>query len=254
MPETELRLIVLPVSPWSERARWALDHHRLAYRTIVHTPFLGERRLRRYVGKDKPRATVPVLLAGDRVYSESWDIARYADQHGSGAPLIVPAMETEIRAWCDRADEAMQSGRALLVEELAASSAALDEVAPPAIPRPLRPLVRPVARFATRWLRRKYSPSLESSAELQAKFREKLELLRPALRGGDYLLGSFTFADIVMATCLQSVMPVPDRYIPIGPATREVWTQPELAAELSDLIAWRDRLYEKHRPPRSPGD
>lgn len=247
---TELRLIVLPVSPWSERARWALDHHQLSYRTIIHTPFLGERRLRRYVGKEKVRATVPVLLSGDRVISESWDIARYADAHGRGAPLIDPELETKVRAWCDRADEAMQSARLLLVDKLASSPAALDENAPPNIPRALRPLVRPVARFATQWLAKKYRSSSEPQETLRAKFRAQLEFLRSALSGGDYLLGRFTFADIVMATCLQSIQPPGERYLRLGPATREVWTQPELAAEVSDLIAWRDRLYEKHRPPR----
>jgi glutathione S-transferase len=50
-----------------------------------------------------------------------------------------------------------------------------------------------------------------------------------------------------MASALQGVSAVADDYIPLGPATRAVWTQPELAAEFSDLVAWRDRLYERHR-------
>ena len=62
------RLFVLAVSPWSERAKWALDHHRIAYETIQHAPFLGERRLRRLVGTGKERATVPVLITGGQVH------------------------------------------------------------------------------------------------------------------------------------------------------------------------------------------
>ena len=73
--------------------------------------------------------------------------------------------------------------------------------------------------------------------------------LRAGLAGGDHLLGRFTYADIVMATLLQGIAPVADRYIPLGPATRAAWTQPELLRDNADLVAWRDRLYERHRPP-----
>ena len=48
---------------------------------------------------------------------------------------------------------------------------------------------------------------------------------------------------------VSGVSPVADRYVPLGPATRAAWTQPELVAANADLIAWRDRLYERHRPP-----
>lgn len=39
--------------------------------------------------------------------------------------------------------------------------------------------------------------------------------------------------------------------IRLGPATRAVWTQPALAAEFADLLAWRDGLYAAHRPGRT---
>ena len=50
-----------------------------------------------------------------------------------------------------------------------------------------------------------------------------------------------------MASVLQGVAPVSGQYIRLGPATRGVWTQPALAAEFSDLIAWRDELYARQR-------
>jgi len=43
------------------------------------------------------------------------------------------------------------------------------------------------------------------------------------------------------------VRPVKDSFIALGPGTREVWTQPELAARFADLLDWRDAIYEKHR-------
>jgi glutathione S-transferase len=98
------QLVSLKVSPWSERAKWALDHHGLTYDVVEHFPILGERRLRRIVGAGKPKATVPVLIAGDEVLSESWDIASYADRVGTGAKLFPPGHETAIRKWTTLAD------------------------------------------------------------------------------------------------------------------------------------------------------
>lgn len=244
-----LRLVVLPVSPYSERARWALDHHRLAYQTITHVPFLGERRLRKLVGPDQPKATVPVLLTGEATLTDSWDIASFADRTGSGARLIPADRETEIRDWNRRANDTSASVRGLIVARMMDNPAALDESQPPATPRFLRPLVRPVARHAMRWFAQKHGVDPADEAGPRAAMRALLVELRGALGGRPYLTGSFSYADIVMASCLQGISAVADEYIPLGPATRAVWTQPELIAEFSDLVTWRDRLYAQHRRP-----
>ena len=244
------RLVALRISPWSERAKWALDHHRIAYTTLDHAPFVGERRLRRLVGSGKPRATVPVLLAGAEVLTESWDIARYADRHGSGSKLIPAEREAEVRRWNDLADETMAAARALVIAAMLASAEALDEGLPPGVPRALRPLLRPIGRYAMIWFARKYGARLADAQQHQAKLRSTLQTLRAALAASDpYLLGAFSYADIVMATTLQSVSPVDKRYIRLGGATQKAWTQKELAAEFADLITWRDQLYARHRTP-----
>lgn len=241
-------LVVLPMSPWSERARWVLDHHGLAYNREVHTPFLGERRLRRLTGPGKARATVPILIAGGAVLTESWDIAVYADREGKGAPLLPPALEPEIRRWAKHADDLMGVGRALITASMLASPAARDETLPRAVPRWLRPLFRPMTRAVTAWFGRKYALALGDGAAQQAAIRAALFELREALSKRPlYLLGEFSYADIVMATSLQGILPVADRYLRLGPATRQAWTNAALAAEFSDLIAWRDQIYERHR-------
>jgi glutathione S-transferase len=246
----EPKLVLLRVSPWSERARWALDHHRIAYRVVEHFPIIGERRLRQLVGPDKPRATVPVLLAGGEVLSESWDIARYADRHGQGTKLFPTEHEAVIQRWTTLADETMQAGRALIVSAMLASPAALDEGAPPAVPKWARPALRPVTRQATRAFGRKYGVDLEAQAAHLAKLRGALDELRKGLGAGAlHLLGSFTYADIAMATLLQGISPVADRYLQLGPATRAAWTRGALAKEFADLVAWRDALYESRRKP-----
>jgi glutathione S-transferase len=241
-------LVSLHVSPWSERAKWALDHHGLAYKLVHHLPVFGEGRLRRLVGPDKPRATVPVLVAGDTVVSESWDIAAYADRVGSRSKLIPPEHEAAIRRWTTLADETMQAGRQLVLGALLRSPAGLDEASPSFVPAWMRPLSRPVARQITRALLKKYPrPRDDDDADRRA-LRPALDEIRRAREGGaPFLLGSFTYADIVMATMLQAISPVDDRFIRLGPATRLVWTQAALAKEYADLIAWRDELYARQR-------
>jgi glutathione S-transferase len=253
MVDSTPRLVALPVSPWSERARWALDHHRLDYELVLHVPFLGERRLRRLVamkkvGPTKKRATVPVLVLPGAVLTESWDIVQHADRHGHSTPLLPDDRLQEIRRYTDLADRTMEAGRALVMRRLLASGEALDETLPPAVPLALRPWLRPVTRFGARWFARKYDLRLDAQAEQTGVVRAALAAVRAALAGGSsYLLGSFTYADIVMAGLLQSVVPVVQPHIPLGPATRRVWTSPALAAEFADVVAWRDQLYERHR-------
>src|SRR4051812_19657233 len=90
-------LVVLRYSPWSERARWALDHHELRYELVRHEPFIGERKLRRLVGNKTKRPTVPVLITPEGLLTESWDIVEYADRVGGRSKLIPAEHEVAIR-------------------------------------------------------------------------------------------------------------------------------------------------------------
>ena len=245
------KLVGLYLSPWTERAKWALDHHRLIYKTIEHIPVIGERRLRRLVGPNKPRATVPVLLADGEVLTESWDIARYADRVGESTPLISPESEQDITKWQLLADNAMNAGRAIVIARTIASDEALDENAPPPAPRWLRPVLRPVTRAAMRMFGRKYGARLDDLDGATAAMRTALSAVRRGLAGGSHLLGEFSYADIIVATLMQAVLPVSDQYVRVGPANRRVWTHDALATEFADLIAWRDRLYQSQRPART---
>jgi glutathione S-transferase len=96
------------------------------------------------------------------------------------------------------------------------------------------------------FLRWKYGFGSNGEAS-QRTMRAALEDLRAALAGRTYLLDTFTYADVAMAVVLQMVRPVSDRYMPLGPAGREVWTNEELARSFADLVEWRDRLYACHR-------
>ena len=54
----------IPFSPWSEKARWALDHHQIDYREAPFMPVFGEFALRFRMRKPFGAVTVPNLHDG----------------------------------------------------------------------------------------------------------------------------------------------------------------------------------------------
>src|SRR5690606_17418493 len=84
-------LVGLVYSPWTQRARWALDHHRVVYRSEPYTPLLGELALRRRLGRFRGRVSVPVLFTDAAVIDDSVAIARHAEAVGSGGPRFADA-------------------------------------------------------------------------------------------------------------------------------------------------------------------
>jgi len=246
-------LVSLRYSPWSERARWVLDHHRISYRTLQHDPFLNELRLRHLAGWPRGRVTVPLLLAGERRYRTSWDIACYADSVGSGERLIPDELTSAIAEIDSLAERAMNLGRSLLVDALLADPSALDASWPSWVPAPVASGLRPLARFGTRWFARKYALDFGSLAADREGVRVVLDELRRRSAGRQFLLDRFSYADIIVATCLQLVTPVSDRHWRLEPAQRRVWTRPDLAGDYPDLLQWRDSIYEScRRPAASP--
>ncbi|MGD0529552.1 MAG: glutathione S-transferase N-terminal domain-containing protein [Polyangiaceae bacterium] len=250
MATPALRLVTLHVSPWSERARWALDHHRLAYRKEEHLVYLGEGKLRRLTGK--ARNTVPILVADGQVLTDSWDIARYADRLGrerGASPSLFPEEHLGvIEGWAKKTDRLLQAGRGLVMRALARDPEALDESLPGPVPRAVRPLLRPVVRGVTRYFTRKYDLGGDEREAVElVTVRGVLDEMRALGLAGRTVLGSFSYADIALASALQGISPVADRHWPLRPATRRVWTREAVAKEYADLLAWRDWVYDTHR-------
>ncbi|HEU5060347.1 MAG TPA: glutathione S-transferase N-terminal domain-containing protein [Kofleriaceae bacterium] len=240
-------LTAMPISPWSEKARWALDHHRIRYAEEVYTPMLSEPALRWRLRRARGPVTVPVLFADGEAYTDSFEIAHYAERRGAGAPLFRRGLEAAIARWNRLSDAAMRAGRALVSFRVENDPQARSEALPDLVPRALRRPLDPVARVGVRFLARKYGFRDDEHAH-RAELRARLIEMRDALSDGrHYLLGEFTYADIAMAAALQFVAPVGDRHIQLGPASRRAWTDLELAGELTDLLEWRDQLYAARR-------
>jgi glutathione S-transferase len=238
-------LVHLPQSPWSEKARWALDHHGVEYRLLEHVPMIFEPVLRIWARDLRRKVTVPMLFEGSHVWADSLAIAEHAEEIGRGSPLFPRAHLAEVVGWNEVAEQVMRAGRDRAMDRMLASPDALVEQLPQAL-RAGGKALRPLARMGAMFVASKHVSKTAAPAELEAAMTSGLDRARAALAGGDYLTsGSFTFADIAMACALGFVSPA--ARLPLGPATRATFTEDKLATIYADLLAWRDRLIERHR-------
>jgi glutathione S-transferase len=244
-------LVYIPYSPWSEKARWAIAHHGVTVEKRAHLPMVGEAALRLRARRLRGRVSVPFLAADDgaRLF-DSLDIARWAEERGSGSPLFPAGADDEVSEWNRRSEAIMGAGRPRTSARVFADREALLEAVPAPLRRPAD-LGVALGRAGVHFLARKYRFDLGEAAQRAYKrtIRDELDHLRAALAasGGEYILGRFSFADIAMAAALQFVKPVESDSLRLGPATRRAWTDPAIAPDAAELLAWRDHLYERHR-------
>lgn len=237
----------LSQSPWTEKARWALDHHAVSYRYHEHVPLLGEVLLR-IKARSRPQGTkpsVPLLVDGDQVLTSSLAIAKHAETIGRGASLFPSGLEAEVERWADLSDRIIHAGRARVLAGLRSNRDARVEALPPFIPGALRGALSPMAATAAMFIGSKYGVARDPELEVERTLRPALEEVRKALRDRGYLLDRFTFADVAVAASLQAVAPRIGSSL--GPATRAIWQNEALAREYPELLAWRDALYAKDR-------
>ena len=234
-------------SPWTEKARWALDHHQLAYTFVEHTPLIDELTLRVRTRKLRGAISVPMLLAAREAVMGSLAIARWADAHATNDKLEQPSEHDAVDRWDAHSERACQAGRALVSLRMRTTPGALEEAVPSFIPTLLR---KTVGQIGVRFIARKYTVDLAGESAHEATLTEVLGTIRTGLAAGagHYLVGDrFTLADIVAACAVNVVVPVGAQYVPIGPRTREAWTRNAVAQQYADVIAWRDALYIRHR-------
>src|SRR5688572_658766 len=143
----------LSESPWTERARWALDHHGITFRYREHVPLLGEIVLRRKANTAK--ASVPLLVDGSDAVMGSFEIAQHAERMGRGAALFPRDADAEIAHFSDLADRITRIGRAFRLKGLRASKEAQREALPSFVPDALRGIMAASGAVAAAFLARK---------------------------------------------------------------------------------------------------
>jgi glutathione S-transferase len=244
-------LLHLSYSPWSEKARWALDvcgvpHARRGYQVLF-----GELELRLLLRRARGVVSVPLLRAGSRVFGDSFAIAEYADANSRGAKLFPPGSQHLIARYDELSERGLRAGRALSLARVVEDDEALLEL----VPRPVRSALGAravdMARFGVKRTLRKYGADRQSLEAHERALCEVLDVLRADLERSSStsvpktLLPEFSYADVTMAQVLAFVSP--PSALRMGPATRRAFHDTRVAALYPDLLAWRDALYVAHR-------
>lgn len=242
-----VELVGLAYSPWTEKARWALDARSVPYRFRHYQPLIGEPELRWRLRRLTGRVSVPVLVTDDgRWLADSAVIARWADERGEGPRLFPSERAAAIAHFVDLSERAMSAGRALSLARVLADDEALAEM----VPRKLRARLGPAAvRLGSAGVKRtlrKYGGGRKKLDQHRADLGAALDELRSAVAKGPTLLEHFSFADIAMAQALSFVRP-PSTGLKIGEASRRSFSDPLFSERYADLLAWRDELYRAHR-------
>lgn len=233
-----MELVYIPYSPWSERAVWSLDYAGLRYERSAYIPTVSEPALRVRLRQPTGIVSVPILFTEDRVIRGSDAIGAYVGERLSG---FVSGDAQAIRTVADRA---MASGRVLAGRRVLASPSALLGSVPPKL-RALGPVAKKAASTAWQRILEKYDPESRSVEWHRRAIDEALTELDAAVGKGPYVGEHFSFADIVVASAVDFV--VPHAGIALEPEVIAAWTDPELASRFSALVGWRDTLRKQRR-------
>jgi len=239
-------LLGIPYSPWTERARWALDYAKVPYRFQRFQPVIGEAALRWKLGTIR-KVTVPVLFeeTGKVIASDSVDIARFAGKQEPASSLFPEVHEEEITRWIATAERALDAGRSLVAKAMIENAEVLESNVPRSLPKLLR---LPMGRFGMKVFLNKYALAGRSEREDAAQLGGVLAETRAGLAGRKYFVGdTFTFADVAVATMINAISPPDAPHLRLSAALRACWTQPALATQYADLLTWRDELYASSR-------
>jgi glutathione S-transferase len=248
-------LVTIPFSHFCEKARWSLDHARVAYREEGHVPWLHRRAVARASGR---AGSVPVLvLDGDGVLDESPLIVRWADGRASSDRKLLPiggrerdeALALEHHLDVDLGPHLRRFAYFHILPDRARALELMRLATPPgehAVVRLGFPLLRRVMRSAMRIDAAHAQTSLDKVRAVFDEVNRRLHDGRPFLMGDRFGAVDITFA------AFSSVVLAPPEH-PLRAFSRADFP-PGLRSEglaLGDTPAGRFamRMYREHRAP-----
>ena len=217
-----MRLLTIPFSHFSEKARWALDYAGLPYTEEPALPGLHLLATKRVGGR-----SVPVLVTDDGVFRDSTDILAYVDRRAPAERKIWPldpAERARAQALEDTFDRGLgKASRVLAYFHLLPEPAKLVK----AVGQKLRPLERVALRAAlpalSRSIRKSYRVDEANAKRSLDVVHEAFDLADEALAGGRRYLVSdrLSGADIAFAALAAPILAPPGH--------------PALSSSLTDL-------------------
>ncbi len=233
---SQLLLVGEWFSPWTKKARWALEYCGLQFDYKEFTPTLSEVAHRWRLRQIRGGISVPVLFVGGYPIRGSYEIARYANKVSDGSPL---GNFSSIARWDNWSESALAEGRTRVVRCIQKNNKALEESVPPFVPNAMKSLMRPIARHAVKRIDKQYA-HLNHPGSIHTALTRTRDAL--AQSENDYIQEHFSYADITMAVILEVIKPIAKNDPPLGPETLKCWNDEALANEFADLVEWRDRL------------
>ncbi len=185
------RLVTIPSSHYCEKARWALDRAKIAYREEGHAPIFS----RLATWRAGHPGSVPVLVTDEGVFGDSTDILGWVDRR-------LPLYEGDAAVLEERLDEALgPAARNLSYTHLTTDRRMARRVGLGGAPRWERALGGAFFGPALGLMKRFYKISADTPARALADLRAIFAELGPRLADGRrYLCGDrLTAADITLA-------------------------------------------------------
>ena len=195
------RLVTIPISHYCEKARWALDRAGLPYREERHVQGIHQVVARRTGGG----MTVPVLVCGDEVLTDSEAILHHADRHTAPERRLFPedpAKRAEVERLCRWLDDGLgPDGRRWIYARMLPHKQLLLPFNNQGVPaweaRALRVLWPVIAGYARRHLAIGPTTVRDDAPRVLAAFdaiAERLADGRPHLCGDRFTAADLTFA------------------------------------------------------------
>ena len=241
-----IKFVNIALSPWSEKARWAMDYTETHYQSIPFTPMITNLKAR-YLSKNfTSELTIPIAVDGQQILNDSFEIAKNTNNKTQNKNLFPAGYREELSSWNELSEQLLKITRIRVIPRMKANKHLMLALLPSFIPDWLKPFMGAIAKKSLDDLAKKY-PVDDQASEKQLK--DGLNRLRTALKesGGGYILGGFSYADICMSVVFQFIFPVENELFPIDDLVRETWVDESIKEEFSDLIAWRDFIYRQHR-------
>lgn len=239
----QLRLLTIPISPYSEKARWALDRLGLLYTEERHLPVFH------YVRSFKVGRVpnVPILVDGGTVLCDSSAILQHLERYADPETRLYPDQHRQaVEEWEDLFDEILgvESRRWVYFHAMQRPQMALRTSCQgvPAWQTAVAPWCYPLlVAYITRHLRIS-ARNVHAGLEICRRIISRVDAAMSD--GRSYLVGDrFTAADLTFA-CMMSPFLVPAEYGVRLPQPSEV--SPAMRMTMEEMRATRAGQYALH--------
>ncbi len=244
---TNIRLITIPVSHYSEKVRWALEYLQIPFREFSHMPPFHRNATKKYGG-----TSVPVLVTNTQAICDSTEILRYLDTLQPGK--LYPD-EPELQELSTELETLFNNTLGVNTRRWGYSYILTPQTIYPkwtqGVPlweKLLFPIIFPkVKSIVLDSLNIAETSAIESSREIDRVFDRVNEILAD---GRQYLLGDqFSAIDLTFAALAAPILQPPEHHIPPSP----IQTLPtQMQADIRNCQAtpageFGLRLYREHR-------